>query len=135
MKKNTACSVNLDSFFSETIIDPRGNSITDINSGLDSLFRMYNEEEQKYTESQNYLVKEYEEAYPELVAMNSILNSAIYWWWILFINRLDDPFIQLQANWVYSVLNQTNVNTLIETANTLIENKEAQRIGNIIELN
>ena len=135
MKKNTACSTNLDSFFPDTIVDPRGNSVTDINAGLDSLFRMYNEEEQKYVESQNYLVSEFEEAYPELVANHSIFNDVMYGWWVLFLNRLEDPFKDLQANWVYSILTQTDVNSLIESANTIVENKENQRIGNIIELN
>ena len=135
MKKNTACSTNLDSFFPDTIIDPRGNSVTDINSGLDSLFRMYNEEEPHYVEAQNYLVKEFEEAYPELIALNTIFNSTAYWWWLLLINRLEDPFIELLPNWVYSILTQTQVNSLIESANTIVENKENQRVGNIIELN
>lgn len=135
MKKNTACGITMDSFFSETIIDPRGNSVADINAGLDSLFRMYNEEEQYYTESQNYLVSEFEEAYPELIANHSIFDSEYYWWWLLLINRLEDPFTDLKPNWIYSILTQNNINSLIETANTIVENKSTQRIGNIIELN
>jgi len=34
VKKNTACSVNMDSFFPDMIVDPRGNSVTDINAGI-----------------------------------------------------------------------------------------------------
>lgn len=135
IKKNTACSVNLDSFFPETIVDPNGVSVTDINAGLDTLFRMYNEEEERYTESQRYLVREFEEAYPELVAKNSILESQFYWWWILFTNRLEDPFVDLKHHWIYSVLSTTSINNLIEKSNKIVENKSTQRIGNVIELN
>ena len=135
MKKNTACSTNLDSFFPDIIVDPRGNAVTDINAGLDSLFRMFNEEEPNYSESQRYLVKEFEEDYPELVALNSLFGSMVYWWWLLLINRLEDPFKDVKANWVYSILTEDNINQLIESANTIVENKSNQRIGNIIELN
>ena len=135
IKKNTACSVSLDSFFSETIVDPKGNSVTDINAGLDTLFRMYNEEEHRYTESQTYLVREFEEAYPELVALNSMTQDAAYWWWLLLINRLENPFTDIKNHWVYSILNTVDINSLIETSNKIVENKSTQRIGNIIELN
>lgn len=134
-KKNTACSTNLDSFFTETIIDPNGISVTDINAGIDTLFRMFNEEEPNFVESQNYLVKEFEEAYPELVAKDSLFGSQIYWWWLLLINRLEDPFTELEKHWVYSILAPSDVDKLIEKGNTIVENKQTQRNGNIIELN
>ena len=135
IKKNTACSVNMDSFFPDLIVDPNGVSVTDINAGLDTLFRMYNEEEPRYKEAQNYLVSEFEEAYPELIALNSATESEAYWWWLLLINRLEDPFVDLKKHWVYSIMSTTAINKLIETANTIVENKSTQRIGNIIELN
>lgn len=135
IKKNTACSVNMDSFFPDVIVDPNGVAVTDINAGLDTLFRMFNEEAPKYTESQNYLVKDFEEAYPELVAKNSIMANEAYWWWLLLINRIEDPFVEIAKFWVLSILNTNDINSLIETGNTIVENKNNQRIGNIIELN
>ena len=135
IKKNTACSVNMDSFFPDTIVDPRGIAVTDINAGIDTLFRMYNEEEPHYTESQTYLVREFEQDYPELVAKDSMMSSEAYWWWLLLINRLENPFTDVKKHWAYSILNTTDINSLIETANTIVENKSNQRIGNVIELN
>jgi len=135
LKKNTACSINLDSFFPEIITDPNGVSITDINAGIDTLFRMFNEEEPRYTESQYYLVREFEEAYPELVAKNSVLESQAYWWWILLISRLEDPFVEVKRHWALPILSKTDVNSLVETSNKIVENKSTQRIGNVIELN
>lgn len=135
IKKNTACSVNMDSFFPDVIVDPNGIAVTDINAGLDTLFRMFNEEAPKYTESQNYLVKDFEEAYPELVAKNSIMANEAYWWWLLLVNRIEDPFVEIAKFWVLSILNTNDINSLIETGNTIVENKNNQRIGNIIELN
>ena len=135
IKKNTACSVNMDSFFPDTIVDPKGVAVTDINAGIDTLFRMFNEEEPHYVESQTYLVREYEEAYPELVAKDSIMENTAYWWWLLLINRLENPFTDVKRHWAYSILDTNDINSLIETANTIVENKSHQRIGNVIELN
>jgi len=133
--KNKTCSTNLDSFFTEIIVDPRGNSITDINAGLDTLFKQYNEEEVNYVEDQRYLVREYEEGYPELVAKNSLLGDTGYWWWFLLINRLDDPFVDIKKHWAYSILNSQTVSDFIESANKSVEAKSTQRIGTVIELN
>lgn len=135
IKKNTVCSVNMDSFFPDVIVDPNGVAVTDINAGLDTLFKMFNEEAPKYTESQNYLVKDFEEAYPELVAKNSIMANEAYWWWLLLVNRIENPFVEIAKFWVLSILNTNDINSLIETGNTIVENKNTQRIGNIIELN
>lgn len=135
IKKNTVCSVNMDSFFPDVIVDQNGVAVTDINAGLETLFRMFNEEAPKYTESQNYLVKDFEEAYPELVAKNSIMANEAYWWWLLLVNRIENPFVEIAKFWVLSILNTNDINSLIETGNTIVENKNNQRIGNIIELN
>ena len=135
IKKNTVCSVNMDSFFPDVIVDSNGVAVTDINAGLETLFRMFNEEAPKYTESQNSLVKDFEEAYPELVAKNSIMANEAYWWWLLLVNRIENPFVEIAKFWVLSILNTNDINSLIETGNTIVENKNNQRIGNIIELN
>ena len=132
---NTTCNTSLDSFFSTTIIDNKGNSVTDINAGLNKLFKTINEKAANIYESQNYLVKEFEEAYPELVAKNSILHDTKYWWWILILNALENPFTDVKPNWVYSINSETTINGLIEAANTAVEDKTTERTGNIIELN
>jgi hypothetical protein len=110
-------SINLDSFFSKQTIDNNGNTCTDINLGLDKLFANFNYFELNIKEEQRYLVSEYEENYPDLVAMHSILQSQEYWWWILLMNSLEDPLSDIKSNWVYSINSQEQITEFLKIVN------------------
>ena len=127
--------VELDSFFQERIIDNNGISVTDINAGLTNLFGFFNEKEDTMFETQRYMVKEYEEGYPDLVARNSILSDQIYWWWILLMNRLENPFTDIKKHWVYSILDRTDISSFVNQSNENIDSQRDNRIGSIVELN
>lgn len=123
-------NINLDSFFSKRIVDQNGNTCTDINLGLDKLFANFNYFKLNIKEEQRYLVSEYEENYPDLVALHSILQSQEYWWWILLINDLEDPLSDIKTNWIYSInspeqimdfLNTIEDESVSETQNTIGE--------------
>lgn len=129
-------AINFDSFFNKTIKDQNNNTVTDINAGLDNLFTYFNDVADSLYEVQNYLVSEYEEGYPDLVANNSALGSQEYWWWILLLNRLEDPLIDIKYNWVYSINSEQQINNFIESSNNnATNNEENTRIGSVIELN
>ena len=134
---NTANNISFDSYFTETIVDPNGISVVDMNAGLYNLYAPYKENAKKYEEAeeQAYLVSAHEEAYPDLVAMNSILNDSRYWWWVLLLNRLDDALKDIKQNWIYTINSTEQVNEFIETTNTNNSTKEENRIGTVIELN
>ena len=133
--QNSLCDTGLDSFFSELIVDPNNTAISDLNAGLDKLFKVFNENANNISEVQNYLVSEFEEGYPELVAANSALNNVKYWWWILLLNRLDNPFLDIKQNFVYSINSEDTINKLIHATNISVESKTSNRIGSTIELN
>ena len=127
-------NIKLDSFFSKTIIDNNGKNCTDINDGLIKLFDMLNAERYNLGEVQRYIVSEYEDGYPDLVAMNSVLKSQDYWWWILALNSLEDAFIDIKENWVYSINSEEQITGLINEANKSKSTSETN-IGKDIELN
>lgn len=133
MAKSTN-NIKLDSFFSKTIIDNNGKNCTDINDGLIKLFDMLNAERYNLGEVQRYIVSEYEDGYPDLVAMNSALKSQDYWWWILALNNLEDAFIDIKENWVYSINSEEQITGLINEANKSKSTSETN-IGKDIELN
>lgn len=122
------------SFFQETIVDNNGIAVTDINAGLVNLFKKYNEYKDTFYSKQRYLVAEFEEGYPDLVAANSILGNHNYWWWLCLLNNLDDPMTDIKANWVYSINDIDEISIFVNTTNQ--ENNESDnRIGSVLELN
>lgn len=133
MAKSTN-NIKLNSFFSKTLIDSNGKNCTDINDGLIKLFDMLNAERYNLGEVQRYIVSEYEDGYPDLVAMNSALKSQDYWWWILALNSLEDAFIDIKENWVYSINSEEQITGLINEANKSKSTSETN-IGKDIELN
>ena len=129
---------DFNTFFENRVIDNNGISVTDINTGLNSLFAKYVANEQNINEDQRYLVPENEENYSDLVAAHCIINDPKLWWWFLLTNRLDDPLKDVEANYTYSAVSQIQMENVIDDvwANGIetAENTES-RIGKIIELN
>ena len=130
-----ANSINYDSFFTETIIDPNGVTVCDMNAGLDNLYKYFNDYADRFDTAQRYVVPEHEEGYPDLIAARSILGSQDFWWWVLLLNRQDDAFEGLKQNWVYSIATGTQVETFIQDSTTAEEASSDNRIGTVIELN
>ena len=127
--------VNFDSFFKEMIVDNNGISVVDLNTGLDNLYKYFNENAWSLEEVQQYLVTEFEEGYPDLVAVNSVLGSQRYWWWLLLLNRLEDPFEDIKQNWVYAINSQDQISSFIQGSNNVDQSKTGGRIGSVVELN
>lgn len=128
-------NINFDSYFDKTVVDNNGNTVTDINAGLDNLFAYFNTAEYNLTTTQSYLVSEYEEGYPDLVAYRSILGSQQYWWWVLLLNKLDDSFTDIKYNWVYSINDAQQINSFIENSTEANTSEDEDRLGKIVELN
>ena len=128
-------NINFDSYFDKTVVDNNGNTVTDINAGLDNLFAYFNTAEYNLTTTQSYLVSEYEEGYPDLVAYRSILGSQQYWWWVLLLNKLDDSFTDIKYNWVYSINDAQQINSFIENSTEANTSEDENRLGKVVELN
>ena len=127
--------VNYDSYFQETTTDNNGVAVCDINAGLNNLYAFFNDEYTSFFPVQKYFIPEHEEGYPDLVAAQSAYGNQAYWWWVLFLNRQDDAFEGLKANWVYSINGTSQVGSFIQKSTTSSEASGNKRVGTIIELN
>ena len=126
-------NIKYDSFFTERIVDNNGQSCSDVNAGLKKLYQGLNDNWYSFEEMQRYLVSQDEDGYPELVAKHSILGSQDYWWWILFLNRLDDPLTAIKENWIYSINSTDQISSFITETNSL-ENRVESEIGKRITI-
>jgi len=126
-------NIKYDSFFTERIVDNNGQGCSDVNAGLKKLYQGLNDNWYSFEEMQRYLVSQDEDGYPELVAKHSILGSQNYWWWILFLNRLDDPLTAIKENWIYSINSTDQISSFITETNSL-ENRVESEIGKRITI-
>lgn len=135
INKDKNNSINFDSFFTEMITDNNGTAVIDMNAGLDNLYKYFNENAWSLEQVQLYLVTEFEENYPDLVALHSVLGDQQYWWWILLLNRLEDPLEDIKQNWVYAINSYDQISSLIQGSNNVNSSKSNSRIGTVVELN
>lgn len=126
-------TIRYDSFFSTKTTDNNGRECCDVNAGLKRLYQALNDNWYSFGEVQRYLVSEDEDGFPELVARHSVLGSQDYWWWILFLNRLDDPLTAIKENWIYSINSRAQISSFITETN-ITENKVESDIGKKIKI-
>lgn len=126
-------SIRYNSFFSENTVDKNGQACSDVNVGLKKLYQALNDNWYNLGEVQRYLVSEDEDGFPELVAKHSVLGSQDYWWWILFLNRLDNPLVDIKENWIYSINSRDQISNFITQSNNN-ENRVESEIGKVITI-
>lgn len=126
-------SIRYNSFFSESTVDNNGQACSDVNVGLKKLYQALNDNWYNLGEVQRYLVSEDEDGFPELVAKHSVLSSQAYWWWILFLNRLDNPLVDIKENWIYSINSRDQISNFITQSNN-DENRVESEIGKVITI-
>lgn len=127
-------NISFDSFFSETILDNNNIPVTDINAGLNNLFKTANEVD-PFSDSEYIFISDILENYPDLIAYKSNLGSEQYWWWITFANRLENPMIDFKKNWVYPIISSDQILNFIDISNSSANNSSNSRIGKIVDLN
>lgn len=133
--RNYLNNISFSSFFQEIIIDNNGIPVTDINAGLQNLFANFNENADNFLDEQRFFVSENEEGFPDLVAYLSILGDQNYWWWVLLLNRLENPFLDIKANWIYSINSEAQIQQFIKLTNETNSSRSTNRIGKVVELN
>lgn len=127
--------IRFNSFFQDRIVDPNGISVTDINAGLRNLFYNLNEEAEQFTPSERFFVTEIEAGYPDLIAKKSELNNQAFWWWITVLNRLENPMTDFKENWLYSIVDYSQIQNFINQTNENVSSNNSSRIGKVVELN
>lgn len=128
-----ANTTKYNSFFSEMTIDNNGKPCSDVNVGLKKLYRALNDNWYSFGDMQRYLVAEYEEGHPDLVARNSIMGSQEFWWWFLFLNRLGNPLEDCRENWIYSINSTAQISNFITQTNT-VETSTSSVIGTTVKV-
>lgn len=128
-------SISFASFFQEVILDNNGIPVTDINAGLQNLFVNFNENADNFFDEQRFYVSENEEGFPDLVAYLSILGDQNYWWWVLLLNRLENPFLDIKVNWIYSINSADQIQSFINNTNETNSSRSTNRLGKLVELN
>lgn len=133
---NALNSITFDSFFQSRILDNNNVSVADINKGLQNLFKTFNEnEEHLFFETEKYIVSEYEDGYPDLIARNCQLGQLQYWWWIVLLNRLENPTTDLKTGWAYAINPPEQITEFINISNSDNSTNANSRIGTLVELN
>lgn len=127
--------IPLDSFFSETILDNNNIPVTDINAGLNNLFKTFNEEEDVFNAVEYVFISDILENYPDLIAYKSNLKDEQYWWWISLTNHLENPILDFKKNWIYPMPSTAQIQTFINLSNASENNSSNPRIGKIVDLN
>ena len=127
--------IRFNSFFQDRIVDPNGISVTDINAGLRNLLYNLNEEAEQFTPSEKFFVTEIEAGYPDLIAKKSELNNQAFWWWITVLNRLENPMTDFKENWLYSIVDYSQIQNFINQTNENVSSNNSSRIGKVVELN
>lgn len=129
---------NFASYFSNILVDNNGNTCSDINKGLQTLFVEFAEQRPYLKSEQKYFVAEFEEGYSDLVALNCLLGNAELWWWILLSCRYDDSLKYPEKNTILPIL--APIDLSLEKADTLTQNgtgldETDTKINVIVELN
>jgi hypothetical protein len=124
---------SFESFFDKKTLDRNNRNVTDINAGLEGLTVPLRDA--NISRTQLYLVAEYEENYPDLVANSSRLGHYDYWWWLLLINGLTDPLTSIKNEWVYSITDQSQIDNFVNQIMSENGTDEQNRVGETVELN
>ena len=128
-----ATDINLQSFFDKRATDNNNKSVTDVNAGIRKIFQPLIDTHLIPQES--YMISEFEDGYPDLVAKNCMLKSVDYWWWLLATNGHTDPLTQCKMILIYYIASKTQIQDLIEQSDIVDSDSEKDRMGSVVELN
>lgn len=124
--------ITLNTVFTQTIQDPKGNNVTDINEGLRNYYPQIIYSTTHNTEKITpFLVDDIMAHQPDLVAYN-IYSSVNYWFWLLITNYLDDPFEGIKSAWMYSSYPESVAD---DAQTTSLSTSEDSRYGSVVTLN
>lgn len=131
-------NLNFASYFSNIIVDNNGNTCSDINAGLQTLFSEFTQQRPYLSSTQKYFVAEFEEGYSDLIALNSMLGEAQLWWWVLLACRYDDALKYPEKDTILPIFEPIDLS--LKTADSLAESSMAlsekeTNINIVVELN
>ena len=93
--------ITLETIFTKTVIDPKGNRITDLNEGLKNYYpQMLYAVTHNPGKSIPYLADDRIANYPDLAAY-TLYDNIESLPWFLFSNFIENPFTEIKSTWVY----------------------------------
>lgn len=121
-------------WFSSTIQDNNGNTVTDINEGINKLIPdMIEELNDTTNQHTRFIVPDCQEAMPDISAQK-FYNYENLWWYLCLSNVITNPFNEYNRQFLYYAFTlQILVAHDVSINNAKKDNKS--KIGTIIELN
>lgn len=125
--------ITMSEVFSDTIVDNNGVTVSDINKGLKNYFPLvFDKITHNAEKSSSVLVDNTKEAYPDLLAYK-LYDTMDMWFFFLVSNFIDDPFEDINVNYVYYSYNDELLDDV--DSNATSTTTDNSRIGTTIELN
>ena len=126
-------------WFKDTIIDPEGNVVSDINSGIKKLMpNLYEATKDDNNSSTIFAIPDHMQNIPDF-ASYQIYGTDILWWFLMYCNSIDNPFKDFTNKFLYygfdvGFLQACSIDAESNAINA--QQKESEnKIGTIIELN
>jgi len=128
---------NFSYWFTDTITDPNGKNVTDINKGISRLFTDLVSTLNNTTDNTNtqFLINEQMVGQPDAAAFLKYSNDAL-WWYICLSNNLEDPMTEFKNDKVFYIFEQNTLDDFaVQDAENSNSNNQKSKIGKIVELN
>lgn len=123
-------------WFSDTITDPKGNNVSDINKGIKRLFTdLVYQLNNLDNQHSKYYIDETQDGQPDSTSYLKYGNTKL-WWYMCLSSCLEDPFKDFVHDKIFYTFEKdilTNHATTESESNT--KNNTESKIDKIIELN
>lgn len=124
---------SLSSYFSETVLDSNGQSVSNINVGIKNLY----DNIIVPSESADYklvVIDDSTKYMPDAIAHRYLGNQNL-WHFFLLTNGIADPFTEIKTGWAFAIIDPTDANLSTDTAKSDNNIAATSRIGSVITLN
>lgn len=124
-------------WFSDTIVDPNGKTVCDINKGIKRTFTDLVTQLNNTVDNKNsqFVINEHMQGQPDAVASIKYGYDGL-WWFVALSNNLENPIEDFIDDKVFYIFEQDLLTNYVnqEEEKAVLNNTES-KIGKIIELN
>ena len=123
-------------WFSDTITDPKGNNVSDINKGIKRLFTdLVDQLNNLDNQHSKFFINEGQDGQPDSAAYIKYSNENL-WWYMCLSNCLENPFKDFVHDKIFYAFEKTILTNHAKTeSNSTTKDNTESKIDKIIELN
>jgi hypothetical protein len=122
-------------WFSDTIVDPKGNTVSDINKGLTRLIPdLIDQLNDLNNDHTRFIPTSNQDGQPDLIAFNNYGTDSL-WWYVCLSSCIEDPFNDISHKMVLYTYDKKYLTNHAEKEITESQDNMESKIGKIIELN